>query len=117
MLIKIKNLETECSLGIYQWEKTRPTKIIINLEMATNLENSTISDDINDTIDYQIIHQNIDKIIKKKHYNLIEHLAHEILEMTLENKLINKAKIEIDKMKIFENVYSCAVVLEKNNRA
>jgi dihydroneopterin aldolase len=113
MIIKIKNLEIDCNIGIYDWEKNYNRKLIINIEMQTSNEKSCFSDDIKDTLDYEIIYNNIKQIIAKKRYNLIECLAKDILEMICSQSLISFARVEIDKIKIFENVHSCAVVLEK----
>jgi dihydroneopterin aldolase len=76
-------------------------------------EKSCVSDDVKDTLDYQIIYDNIKKIIATKKYELIESLAHDILEMICSQDLISFARVEIDKIKIFEDVYSCAVVVER----
>jgi dihydroneopterin aldolase len=113
MIIKIKNLEVNCNIGIYDWEKTFDRKLIINVEMHSLNEKSCRSDDVKDTLDYQIIYDNIKKIIATKKYNLIETLAHDILEMICLQDMISFARVEIDKIKIFEDVYSCAVIVEK----
>jgi dihydroneopterin aldolase len=113
MIIKIKNLEVNCNIGVYDWEKTFDRKLIINVEMHSLNEKSCRSDDVKDTLDYQIIYDNIKKIIATKKYNLIENLAHDILEMICLQDMISFAQVEIDKMKIFEDVYSCAVIVEK----
>jgi len=113
MIIKIKNLEIDCNIGIYEWEKTFNRRLIINVEMHSLNEKSCVSDDVKDTLDYQIIYDNIKKIIATKKYELIESLAHDILEMICLQDLISFARVEIDKIKIFEDVYSCAVVVEK----
>ena len=113
MLVKIKNLEIDCNIGVYNWEKNFIRKLIINIEVGVDDESSSYSDEIKETIDYEIIYNNIKKIIAKKKYNLIETLARDILEMLLIQDKVNFARVEIDKIKIFEDVYSCAVVLEK----
>jgi dihydroneopterin aldolase len=113
MIIKIKNLEVNFNIGVYDWEKTFDRKLIINVEMHSLNEKSCRSDDVKDTLDYQIIYDNIKKIIATKKYNLIETLAHDILEMICLQDMISFARVEIDKIKIFEDVYSCAVIVEK----
>jgi len=113
MIIKIKNLEVNCNIGIYDWEKTFDRKLIINVEMHSLNEKSCRSDDIKDTLDYDIIYKNIKQIIATKKYELIESLAHDILEMICLQDMISFARVEIDKIKIFEDVYSCAVIVEK----
>ena len=52
-------------------------------------------------------------MVMKKKYNLIECLAKDILEMICSQDLISFARVEIDKLKIYEDIYSCAVILEK----
>ena len=113
MIIKIKNLEVDCNIGVYDWEKNFNRKLLINVEMHSLNEKSCISDEVKDTLDYEIIYENIKKIIAQKRYNLIESLAHDILEMICRQSLISFARVEIDKIKIFEDVYSCAVIVEK----
>ncbi len=113
VIIKIKNLEIECNIGVYDWEKTFNRKLIINIEIETLNEKSCLSDDLKDTLDYDIIYKNIKQIIATKKYNLIECLAKDILDMICSQDFISFARVEIDKVKIYENIYSCAVILEK----
>lgn len=113
MLIKIKNLEIACNIGVYDWERDYIRNIIINIDIGCASDNSCFSDNINDTIDYETIYKNVKNIIASKKYKLIEALASDILNMILTFDKVNYAKVEIDKLKIFDDVYSCAVVLEK----
>lgn len=116
MIIKIKNLEVNCIIGIYEWEKTLNRQLIINTEIEIENEKSCLSDDIIDTLSYENIYKNIKKIIASKKYNLIECLANDILSMICQDPLVCRAKVEIDKVKIFEDVSSCAIILEKKCR-
>ena len=51
MIIKIKNLKINASIGIYDWEKNSAREIIINVEMVVNDESSTITGNILDPVD------------------------------------------------------------------
>ena len=55
MIIKIKNLKINASIGIYDWEKNSAREIIINVKMVVNEESSTITGNIFDTVDYDAI--------------------------------------------------------------
>ena len=55
--ILINNLELFCIVGINNWERITPQKIIIDLEIETNLNLSIETDDIskisvNDVLNY-----------------------------------------------------------------
>jgi FolB domain-containing protein len=114
MIIKIKDFEIDCNIGVYEWERTFNRKLIINVEMHLKNNNFINSRKLCDTIDYQLIYNNIKKIVNSKYYELIEDLAIDIIDMILQNELICQATIEIDKMKIFEDVKSCSVFLSKS---
>ncbi len=114
MIVKIKDLEIQCNIGLYEWEKTYDRKLLINLEMQLVNQKVIQTQDINDTIDYELIYNNIKKIVHSKYYELLENLASDILDMIIQHELISSATIEIDKVKIFEDVKSCSVILQKN---
>ena len=113
MIIKIKDLEIDCNIGIYDWEKSFNRKLIINVEIHTLNEKSCLSDDIKDTLDYDIIYKNIKQIFATKKFELIESSAHEILEMICSHAMISFARVEIDKTKIYDDVSSFAIILER----
>ena len=112
MKIKIKDFKLQTNIGIYDWEKTHPRDIIINLEIKIDDLKSTTSDQIQDTIDYELIYNQIKKIVANNKFNLIEKLAQEIINTIMVDKRICQVKIEIDKLNIFNEVRSCAVCLE-----
>jgi FolB domain-containing protein len=114
MLIKIKNLNLKTPIGIHDWEKDFQREIIINVEMETGHEISTLSDDISDALDYDIIVAKIKDLIAKNRYNLVEKMAAEVLNIAMLDLRVKRAKVEIDKVGSLENLGSFAVVIEKS---
>jgi dihydroneopterin aldolase len=116
MIIKIKNFEVETSIGVYDWEKSFPRKLMINLELHSKIDGAFLSDDIKDTLDYDLIYNKIHFIIKNRYYNLIEKLGYDILEELFKDfKEFNifYGKIEIDKLNLKPDIYSCSIMIEK----
>ena len=70
--ILINNLELFCIVGINNWERITPQKIVIDLEIETNLNLSIETDDISKTVNYRTLVKNIIKIIGNSKYKLIE---------------------------------------------
>ena len=81
--ILINNLELFCIVGINNWERITPQKIVIDLEIETNLNLSIETDDISKTVNYRTIVKNIIKIIGSSKYKLIESIAGKICEICL----------------------------------
>ena len=69
--ILINNLELFCIVGINNWERITPQKIIIDLEIETNLNLSIETDDISKTVNYRTLVKNIIKIIGNSKKQLI----------------------------------------------
>ena len=113
MKIKIKDFKLKTNIGIYDWEKNFEREILINITIDIPNSKSLDTDQIQDTVDYEVIYNQIKNLVKTKKFNLIEKLAQEIVDLIMEDLRIKAISIEIDKINIFEDVKSCAVYLEK----
>ncbi len=114
MLIKIKNLKLKTILGVHAWEENINREIIINAEIETNNLSSLSSDDINDTIDYDILILKIKNLVNSKRFKLIEKMAAEIMREIMEDARISRCKLEIDKVGVIADVDSFSVTLEQH---
>jgi dihydroneopterin aldolase len=114
MLIKIKNLKLKTILGVHAWEENINREIIINAEVETNNLSSLSSDDIKDTIDYDILILKIKNLVNSKRFKLIEKMAAEIMREIMEDARISRCKLEIDKVGVIADVDSFSVTLEQH---
>lgn len=116
MKIKIKDFKLKTNIGIYDWEKKFEREILINIEIDILNSPSLYTDLIDDTVDYEFIYNEIKNLVKNKKFNLIEKMAQEISDLIMLDSRIDKCKIEIDKMNIFDEVKSCSISLESNRK-
>ena len=113
MLLKIKNLKLQTVLGVHLWEEKINRGIIINVEIESDFIKSLQSDDIDDTIDYDLITTEIKKLIASKRFKLVETMAQKIMDQIMEDSRIKRCKIEIDKVGAVEAVESFSVTIEQ----
>lgn len=113
MIIKIKNLRIKTIIGIYDWEQNFEREIIINANIFTNYNNSLVTDEIEDTIDYDKIVSDIKTLTKEKKFKLIEKLAQEVMNLIMRNKKVKKCQLEIDKVGAVEGLESFAILIEE----
>jgi dihydroneopterin aldolase len=83
MQFLIQDFQTHISLGVYPIEKRIRNKVLITISFYYDTVNAEVSDQLKDTIDYDLIISAINEIGNKKHYNLIEHFISK-----LSNKII-----------------------------
>jgi dihydroneopterin aldolase len=114
MLLKIKNLKLQTVIGVHSWEAEINREIIINVEIESDLPKAVKTDEIIDTIDYDLLVCKIKNLIATKRFKLVEKMAQEILQEVMQDQRIKRCKLEIDKVKPIENLQSFSVTVEKN---
>jgi FolB domain-containing protein len=97
MIVKIKNLTVEGTLGIYEFEQRKKQRIIVNLEIDFDEGNSQISDSIHDSMNYHPICDGITKMISEGTFQLIERVAYLVGQQVLSYPQVRSVKVEIDK--------------------
>ena len=70
--IHINNLEVLCSIGVHENEHIKPQRVIIDVEVNLVFDCFPKNDRIEETLNYDLIYSGIKKIVKSKHFNLLE---------------------------------------------
>lgn len=83
--------------GVGAFEKDNGGQFEVDLEMEFNMSRAIDSDNIEDTVDYTIVHKLIRRVIENRKYNLLEALAGNILQALFDEVEIEKAKIYLRK--------------------
>ena len=99
MKFTIKNYKSSIYLGIYPIEKRIKNNVLISIKFNFDASKAAISDNIDDTIDYDLICKSIDKVSNNKHYDLIEHFIN-ILKadiLSLDSRILD-LKIKVKKL-------------------
>jgi FolB domain-containing protein len=96
-IIKVKNLRLRTIIGIFDWERDHKQDIIINLKLKFDDSKASLSDDINDTVDYKKLTKRIIAEVEQTSFNLIEKLAAYIINIVMEDKKITAAVVKVDK--------------------
>lgn len=83
--------------GVCQQEKEEKQTFIIDLELYLDLSAAAVEDDLNLTLDYGKIYVQVREIIENNSYNLLEHLAQQIMKLALSFPQVKKAKVWVEK--------------------
>ena len=113
MLISLKNLRTKAIIGVYDWEQKRKHNIVINLIVRLNDEKSGMSDDLDDTLDYEKLQDGVVELVQSRPFKLIERIAQEVVKMILDQPLIDYVKVEVEKPGALSYCDSVSVQIEK----
>ena len=97
--IIIKDLILLISVGIHQFEKLKKQKVKFNIEITTD---PNLKPDIKSIINYESVINDVKKLTKKTHFELLESLSESIFDEIFKNKKLKKIKLKIEKLEIIK---------------
>ena len=116
-IIFIAELRIETRIGIYDWEKTVPQTIQLDLEVGLPGEHAARSGRISDTIDYSKIVARIEQLFCEQHFLLLEKAGECIADIVMREFGAPWVKVSIAKLGALRNVRRLGIVIERGRRA
>lgn len=114
--IYIRDLLLRCIIGVHDWEREKKQDVIINITLYADLRSASVSDNINDTIDYKYIKQKVVDMVESSSFMLVESLAEKIAEICLENPKVEKVKVSVDKTGALRYAKSVGVEIKRGRK-
>ena len=116
--IKLKNIRTYSYHGCLIEEGKIGSDYSVGLEVKTNLNKSSLSDDLKDTVDYVLLNQIVVEEMAIRS-NLLEHVAQRIIQRVFkEVTSISSVKLGVSKLNppIGGDVEAVTIEMEKSRK-
>ena len=101
--IFFKEIDIPCSIGVNEHEKKHPQRVIISIELKLSNEVEPINDKIDETLNYDLIYREINKISSSQHFNLVETLTNRIFIYLKKLKKVSDLRISVSKPDIYHD--------------
>jgi len=111
--IYIRNIKANILIGINPEEKINKQVVFVNATLFTDCSQAGKTDNIEDAVDYSIIHDDIVHHLHNTHYDLIETLAENVASICLSKKEVKECIVCIDKPEALEYAESVAVEIHR----
>tara|TARA_S200000501_G_scaffold368745_1_gene407059 strand:- start:187 stop:573 length:387 start_codon:yes stop_codon:yes gene_type:complete len=108
--IIIKDLVLLLSVGIHQFEKLKKQKVKFNIEITTD---PNLKPDIKSIVNYESVINDVKRLSKKTHFELLESLSESIFDEIFKNKKVKKIKLKIEKLDIIKETTSVGIEVVK----
>ena len=95
--VRIKDLRLDCMLGVYAQEKQAKQPVIINLTFDMDDGKAAQTDNIDDTLNYHHVVEEITAMVQAADTNLLEKLTEDVLAIVMQHERVLRATVEIDK--------------------
>ena len=112
MKVFVRDLILPCRIGVYSHEKHGEQRVRINLEL-TCAEHPAINDEHHNVVCYAEVVEDIRRLIREGHINLVETLAERIAEHCLEDHRILSAKVRVEKLDVMPEASAVGVEIER----
>ncbi|MFC3530730.1 dihydroneopterin aldolase [Vogesella facilis] len=115
-IIYLREVRAETVIGVYDWERTAPQTVLLDIEYGIPSEVPCHSDDIGDTIHYGEVVERVRNSLAEQHFLLIEALADHIARIVREEFGAPWVKVAVTKLNILPDVKHVGVMIERGHR-
>jgi 7,8-dihydroneopterin aldolase/epimerase/oxygenase len=109
----VRDLALKALIGIYEHEKKKPQRIIVNIDLSVQESPGKMADEISHVVSYEIIAKKVESVIAEGHVNLVETLCEKIAASCLKDKRVMAARVRVEKPDIIKNAKSVGVEIER----
>ncbi|MGM0375568.1 MAG: FolB domain-containing protein [Bacteroidota bacterium] len=96
-IINIKDLLLRTEVGFNPHELGKKQDLMLNIAIEYSTAGEEISDDPVDALNYRDICKKIIGLVENNRYNLIEKVAHDVVDLIFEEPRVHRVSIEVDK--------------------
>jgi dihydroneopterin aldolase len=115
-IIFLGGLEIETIIGIYDWERVTKQTVILDIEMAFDIQKAAETDDIQYTLDYKTVSRRIISFVEASQFFLVEKLISEIANIIRNEFNVPWVKITLNKKGAISGASDVGIIIERGER-
>jgi len=116
-IIYLNDLCIDTVIGVYDWERRVKQKVIIDLEMATDIRKAAASDSLDDTLNYKAVAKRLIDFVGHSEYQLVETLAERIAELVMNEFNVPWLRLRLNKQGAVRGARDVGVIIERGTRS
>lgn len=113
--IEIHDLEVTTRIGVTGEERATPQKLLVDIAMMTDTRPAALSDDLEDTIDYQELSDEVRSFAGTVEFNLVESFAEGIARICIEDHSAPSVAINVKKPKALSAARTIIVAIQRDS--
>ena len=110
----IQGLKIDTVIGIYDWEREIRQDVTLVLEMAADIKAASLTDHIDQTLDYKSVAKRLIQFVKDSEFQLVETLAEKITEIVLNEFEVEWVKLTLNKGEAVSGASGVGVIIERS---
>jgi 7,8-dihydroneopterin aldolase/epimerase/oxygenase len=106
-------LTTECIVGIWDWERRIKQRIVLDLEMATDIRRAATTDHIEDTLDYKKVTKRVLAFVEASEFQLVESLTDGIAKLIVLEFNVPWVRVRLNKQGAIRGARDVGIEIER----
>ena len=107
----LTGIETTCSIGIHDFERAAPQRVLVDVEVLLAADKEPEADHIDESLNYDDIRQTVVDIAGSRHFDLQETLARVMFDAVRSMKTVTGARVRTAKPDVYKDVTEAAYQL------
>jgi dihydroneopterin aldolase len=115
-IIFLGGLEISTIIGIYDWERETKQTVVLDIEMAFDIQKAAETDDIQYALDYKTVSHRIVSFIEDSQFFLVEKLISEIADIIRTEFNVSWVKIKLNKKGAIRGASDVGIIIERGEK-
>jgi 7,8-dihydroneopterin aldolase/epimerase/oxygenase len=115
-IIFLGGLEIETIIGIYDWERETKQTVILDIEMAFDIQKAAETDDIQYALDYKTVSKRIISFVEGSQCLLVERLISEIADILRYEFNVPWVRIKLNKKGAIRGASDVGIIIERGEK-
>ncbi|MDD5321323.1 MAG: dihydroneopterin aldolase [Methylococcales bacterium] len=115
-IIFLGGLEIETIIGIYDWERKTRQTVVLDIEMAFDIQKAAETDDIQYTLDYKTVSKRLIGFVESSQFLLVEKLISEIANIIRNEFNVPWVKITLNKKGAIRGASDVGIIIERGEK-
>jgi dihydroneopterin aldolase len=112
-VIFLSGLTVDCIVGIWDWERRVKQKIVLDLEMESDVRRAAASDSIDDTLDYKKVSKRLLAFVGESQFQLVETLAERVAEIIVSEFGVPWVRVRLNKQGAIRGARDVGILIER----
>ncbi len=114
--IFLNELKVETVIGIWDWERKIRQTVVIDLEMAADIQTAAASDKVDDTLNYKLVAKRVQQFVTEAEFQLVETLAEHIATIIRDEFAVPWVRVRVNKPGAIRGARGVGVIIERGTR-